>query len=475
MILPPFPVPFQAFSLGCLWAYLLPFASRAGWIVPLLLLPPGIIGGIIYRLDRHPCPLLRPLVYRVPGLVPVAAGWCLAVLGLVAGLGGQYAWMAAGRHMPVQSVIPGAWRVAGRLARDLQLRLRQDGSGAVLDLGDPEFTDACGRKLSFPGRSCRIRLSVPSASGGAMDCLAFAGDLAVVSATPGSRQFRLQSVRPGRGPDGARSGMLRMLLEGLQEGAGDEGRFLAALVLGRQDLLSPEDARLFLRTGCVHLVALSGMHISLVLGLAFSLFRRLAGPRAGTVAGLLAVVGLVWLVGPFPSALRALLMCLWVECSRLAGFRVGNREALGLSTLVLNLADPLMLFSVGYQLSCATLYGLCFFQDLLSRSLVPVLRPVLAERLGPGMAAQAGSLPVIVLSGLPWYPQGILATLVLEPLCTVLLALGTLRMTLHALSAWAGGLAAWLCGTFDATLVLPACSLVFGFLRRIGACFLWLP
>lgn len=460
---------FNFLVLGCLAAFVLPLA--AGFPVMVLFLLAAVLGTFLAERALYHLwiPRLRAAAVRLLRFWPAIRLLVWGFAGLLLGAGIQIAWlMAGGPGLTGPELRPGL-QVEGQLVRDIQLRQAGERIWLSLQLQDCRFTDLQGRSCRVPGAR-EIRFTLPAAADQDWpERLLFAGDRLRLVIQDDGRTGRLIEVWPAGGLAGGRSRLLRQFMRSCLSLGDGAGQLVLALLLGRQDFLPSADRDLFGKTGCVHLVALSGMHISLVLGLAFGLFRCLAGPRGGTVLGLVTVLALVWLLGPFPSVIRALLMCLWVELAALAGFRIENREALGLGTLTLLLIDPAMLFSLGYQLSCITLYGLCFLQELLDRRLKPLLRPLFAGLLCPGLAAQAAALPVLLVRQLPWYPQGLLAGILLEPLCLLLMGAGFLWMVLGSTGALA------CLAPLDQVVLGPAIRLLYGLIVAVGRFFIWFP
>ena len=136
------------------------------------------------------------------------------------------------------------------------------------------------------------------------------------------------------------------------------GMLLEALLLGtRRALLTPL-AGAFRSAGCAHLLALSGMHLAVIMTLgSFAIGLLLPKYFARPVVALVLPFYL-FLVGPGPSLLRAGLMFLLpLFCSR------GNRRCTGLRLLIvcfvlMLLIDPDFLGDRGFQYSFAALFGI---------------------------------------------------------------------------------------------------------------------
>ncbi len=137
----------------------------------------------------------------------------------------------------------------------------------------------------------------------------------------------------------------------------EPGRGVAkALLLGSRDEMSDEQWDAFARTGCLHLLTVSGLHVGIVGSMFYALGRCFPLRRTHLWLVIIAVTGLYTLyTGARPPALRAMIL-VWTLCgARLLG-RVQGRRRLSFNTLALaGLAilavNPSSLLNSGTQLS----------------------------------------------------------------------------------------------------------------------------
>lgn len=166
--------------------------------------------------------------------------------------------------------------------------------------------------------------------------------------------------RPGYAVERARS----VLRERLQPVLADKrhGGVLLALILGDQRAIGDEDWTLFNRTGISHLVSISGLHITMIAGLAGlvvgavwrrtpALLARSAAQTAGVIAGLVAALLYALLAGWGVPAQRTVLMLATVAAAWLAGSRIGLGTALALAAALVCLLDPWAVLAPGFWLS----------------------------------------------------------------------------------------------------------------------------
>lgn len=161
---------------------------------------------------------------------------------------------------------------------------------------------------------------------------------------------------------------------------GEDGHagILTAIVTGDKTGLDAETKDLYRKSGIAHILAISGLHISLIgMGL-FSLLRRQLSISAASIASGLVMVCFCILSGESASAVRATIMFLL----RLLALRLGKSfdllSALGVAALLLLLHNPLLLFYSGFQLSFGAICGIGLFAPALE-SLLPHLEELIAK------------------------------------------------------------------------------------------------
>ncbi|MDR2032717.1 MAG: DNA internalization-related competence protein ComEC/Rec2 [Azoarcus sp.] len=137
---------------------------------------------------------------------------------------------------------------------------------------------------------------------------------------------------------------------------------LTALAIGDQSAITPEQWEILRRTGVQHLVAISGLHVSLAAlaagGLGAALWRRIPpltlrcpARHAGAVAGLAAAAGYALLAGLGIPVQRALIMLLAAALALLARRGARMRNALALALAAVLIVDPWATLAAGFWLS----------------------------------------------------------------------------------------------------------------------------
>lgn len=219
---------------------------------------------------------------------------------------------------------------------------------------------------------------------------------------------------------------------------------LWAMTLGWKTALSGEVSEPFMRSGTMHIFAISGLHIALITALLVAWLRVLRCPR--WLCGLI-VIPLVWaytgVTGWQPSAIRSTIMASVI----LAGWSLRRPSdllnSLALAAFVILLWDPEQLFQASFQLSFSVVLSLALvgprLEGLRRRWLAP--DPWLPEELRPRwhgwvrvpleyltlsvctcLAAWLGSAPMIAYYFHLITPASLPANLIVVPLSSAALA-----------------------------------------------------
>lgn len=294
------------------------------------------------------CWILLPLLFRTPSLCLLALALALWAGGFLLDYGRQY-WsfpVEAGTRLTVKGSV---YSVSGRSAL-----FRPDGSRW--------FYTVSAREGDCPlkeGARYRIQGEVyplnPPCGPGLFDRERW-GYLHRIMA--GVRLEDSAGLGPGDGRSRLLAASLRLrekAADFLKRGAApdDEARqVMVSAVLGDKTDAHPETIAKFLRSGCMHVFAVSGMHVGLAAMLFLGLMRLLLiRPPVARLACIPLLALYVFVTGMSVSALRAFIMAaVWLLASVLR--RKGHpANVLALAFIVLCLPYPLQVFQPGFQLS----------------------------------------------------------------------------------------------------------------------------
>lgn len=264
---------------------------------------------------------------------------------------------------------------------------------------------------------------------------------------------------------------LRKRLQEVYEQIFDEkdSGLIQAMVLGRKEDLDEEIKKLYQKNGISHLLAISGLHVSLA-GMGFyRLLRRITGSYV--LSGVPAVLFLLaygWMTGASISTVRAVFMCSMAILADLIGRTYDMLTGAGVSALSLMLASPICVKQSAFLLS----YGAVF-----AIALIPPIWKLYMEKAGNCMQALSISLSVLMVTfplllcffyEYPLYST--LLNLLVVPLMSVLLVFGFMSGIIGLFCLSAAGVAAIPCHlilklyawTAESCLSLPGSVLTTG-------------
>jgi len=246
----------------------------------------------------------------------------------------------------------------------------------------------------------------------------------------------------------------------------------AALLLGARESLPRAESDDFLVTGTIHVLSISGLHVGLLAGALFVVFRMLAVPRtAALVAVATTTAAYMVLVGAETPVVRASLL-VWLTCLGAAtGRRSAALNALSLAAIVVLVWRPAEVFSAGAQLSFLSTAVLVGVAAALPRQGVPA-DPIdrLIDRSRPpaerwmrrrawqvwvmfvcGLAVWAATAPMVAARFHVVSPVGLVLNVAVAPLVAVAMAAGFACLLLTPVS----GVLAGACGSVcDAALAV---------------------
>lgn len=205
--------------------------------------------------------------------------------------------------------------------------------------------------------------------------------------------------------------------------------YMKSLLLGVGDEVDLETANMYADLGLSHVLAISGLHVTLVSSMFMWCLERVGmRRRSALVTTACLLVGYVLLVGASASAVRSGMMGGVGLASQVAGKKVDGKDVWAGVLIVMLLTDPYQLWHIGFQLSFAVTLGLIilvpFSQDVLVR--IPLwIRTLLAVTL----AAQVVSFPFLIYHFHQFSMASWLVNLVVTPILSlVVLPLGYIAL-----------------------------------------------
>lgn len=243
--------------------------------------------------------------------------------------------------------------------------------------------------------------------------------------------------------------LCRLQFKRLMYAWGNSGGLLLALISGSREYTEEEVGAAFKNAGLSHILALSGMHLSLFGGIALFLGKKVSTKRIAAGIQLGALCFFVWFAGISPSLFRAFLSALIIFLASVLKINAPEGlSVLSLTFLIHIMIFPGHIFDAGFMLSYSSLAGIILFSKSVKKLIHPLVPYKIRSSLGDSASAQATTAPVALSLFGKVMPIGIVASVVVSPLITVFLYFGlagiVLCLVLPFLSGPVSGIMNWI-------------------------------
>ncbi|MBK5192186.1 MAG: ComEC family competence protein [Flavobacteriaceae bacterium] len=216
----------------------------------------------------------------------------------------------------------------------------------------------------------------------------------------------------------------------------EELAIIQALLLGQRQDISPEIYNNYAAAGVIHILAVSGLHVGIILLLLNWVLKPVERLPKGKFIKTLLLLVLLWgfaiLAGLSPSVVRAVSMFSFFAIGIQFNRRSSALNTLFISLLFLLLINPDFIFQVGFQLSYAAVLSIVLIQPYLFGLFTPKLKAVkyLWGIFTVTIAAQIGVLPLSLFYFHQFPGLFFISNLVILPFLGIILGLGILVMLL---------------------------------------------
>lgn len=220
----------------------------------------------------------------------------------------------------------------------------------------------------------------------------------------------------------------------------NENGIAKALLLGIREGLSTEIKKSYSSAGAMHVLAVSGLHVGIVYLLLKTLLSFLKGTLRGRrVIALLSII-IIWfyaiVTGLSPSVLRAATMFSIVAIGEINTTKGNVYNNLGFSAFILLMIDPYLIYSVGFQLSYAAVFGIVYLQPILYRKWIAPywLLDKIWSITCVSIAAQLATFPLVAHYFHQFPTYFLVSNLIVIPAASGMLTIGLLTILIYPIS-----------------------------------------
>ena len=210
-----------------------------------------------------------------------------------------------------------------------------------------------------------------------------------------------------------------------------------ALLLGQRVAIDKATITDYSNAGVIHILAISGLHISILYFFLVFLLKPLRSFRFGKEIELLSVLFVLWLfaflTGLPASVTRAVTLFSFISVGTYFNQSKAIYNAMATSALLILLFSPNAIFDIGFQLSYAAVLSIVLFQPFYKKFHVTQNKIALyfIDMMAVSMAAQIGVLPLSLYYFNQMPLLFLLANLVIIPLSSFVLIYGIILLGLN--------------------------------------------
>lgn len=206
----------------------------------------------------------------------------------------------------------------------------------------------------------------------------------------------------------------------LSQYGGDFSDIGYAMLFGESSVIDEEIVNAFRSTSIAHLLAVSGLHVSvIVLSLQF-LLKKLRSPKVLNILLIGGLLGFYCYLCDFSvSVIRASLMAVALLYVRLRGKPYDRLTVLSLVAMLILLISPLQIFSISFILSFSAVLSIILLMMPLTRIFSKVFFKKFASTLALILSVQIGLLVISIYEFGMFSPLGLLTNFVSVPVASL--------------------------------------------------------
>jgi len=216
----------------------------------------------------------------------------------------------------------------------------------------------------------------------------------------------------------------------------------SAILLGYDEYLDQDLRQLYAGSGAMHILCVSGLHVGIIFLILNTLLIPLQRYKSTRIFKAILITLIIWfyalITGMSPSVFRAATMFSFISFGQMINRRTSIYNSLAASAVVLIIANPFVIFHIGFQLSYSAILGILLVQPMISSwiSSRNLFVRYFWDLIAVSIAAQIGTFPISIFYFHQFPNYFILTNLFVIPASFVILTSGfaTLVIDLIGLS-----------------------------------------
>ena len=212
---------------------------------------------------------------------------------------------------------------------------------------------------------------------------------------------------------------------------------MSAMILGDMALLDDDIKELYQQNGISHILAISGLNVSL---LGISLFQLLRKARISILPSTIISIFIIFSYGILTnfsvSTNRAVVMLILFMIAGVIGRTYDLLSATSLSALIILIQSPMQIYNAGFLLSFGAMLGIALIYPILT-SIIPI-KNIFLDGLWLSISIQCMTFPIIVYFFYEFPLYSVVINMIILPLSSIIVLMGIIAGILGCLYLPAG-------------------------------------
>lgn len=220
--------------------------------------------------------------------------------------------------------------------------------------------------------------------------------------------------------------LFRLYLKRMLYAWGEAGGLVLALMSGSREYTDAALAEAFKNAGLAHILALSGMHLSLFISAA-SLASVFAGKKLSALLSVILMCVFIWFAGATPSLVRAFLCLMIMFLTRLLFVHTYKSAALDCLCAAFIIQTAFLhadIYNPAFMLSYGAVAGILILTPLISPFLHRIFPARTVSSIASSISAWLFTAPLTALLFGQLTPAGIIASVIVTPIASLFFITG---------------------------------------------------
>lgn len=217
----------------------------------------------------------------------------------------------------------------------------------------------------------------------------------------------------------------------------DKANLMKAMILGEKSYLSIDTKERYSQSGISHVLAISGLHISI---LGYGLFQSICSILSRKKSVIITVTFLVFyclFTGASVSTVRATMMLTIILMAYLFGRTYDIFSSVGVVALILLVVNPFYLWDVGFLLSFSAVLGIIMLTPILNEMYNKNDNQIIGI-FNASLAATLGTAPIMIFNYYEVHIYSVFVNMLVVPLMSIIVLFGFIGLLLGSVSLLLG-------------------------------------